>query len=106
MSTAVAPEAAGSPDAAASEGGGAVPPAGGGPASGAGFRAVLRAHRQLVAWVVFVVALLVYVAFLGIPYSTDDILLWITAALGRGGVRRAGGLGGDRRAHRASRVPM
>ena len=81
MSTVVAPEAIELPGAAPAVAGGPVTPDGHPSSPGARFRAVLRGHRQLVAWAAFVVALLVYVAFLGIPYSTDDILLWVTAAL-------------------------
>jgi hypothetical protein len=38
-------------------------------------------QRKVVAWGVFGIALVIYVIFLGIPYSTDDLLIWITAAL-------------------------
>jgi hypothetical protein len=41
----------------------------------------LLTQRKVVAWTVFFVALVAYVLVFGIPYSTDEILIWITAAL-------------------------
>jgi hypothetical protein len=38
-------------------------------------------RRSLVGWIVYAVAFGVYVAVLGIPYSEDTFLIWITAAL-------------------------
>jgi membrane-associated phospholipid phosphatase len=38
-------------------------------------------RRLLVGWSVLGVAFALYTAFLGLPYSEDEILLWLTAAL-------------------------
>ena len=38
-------------------------------------------HRLVIGWSVLAVAFIAFVAFVGIPYSEDDILLWLTAAL-------------------------
>jgi PAP2 superfamily len=56
------------------------------PAMGKGARSGPRStrrstRRSVIAWGMFGLSLVVYVIFLGIPYSTDDILIWISAAL-------------------------
>ena len=38
-------------------------------------------RRLVVGWTVFAIAFVLYTFFLGLPYSEDDILLWLTAAL-------------------------
>jgi hypothetical protein len=38
-------------------------------------------QRKVIAWGIFGLALIIYSIFLGIPYATDDLLIWITAAL-------------------------
>ena len=38
-------------------------------------------RRLVVGWAVFAIAFVVYTLFLGLPYSEDEILLWLTAAL-------------------------
>jgi PAP2 superfamily len=38
-------------------------------------------RRLVVGWVVFAIAFVLYTVFLGLPYSEDEILLWLTAAL-------------------------
>lgn len=40
-----------------------------------------RRWRLLVGWSVFATALALFVAFIGIPYTEDQVLLWLTAAL-------------------------
>ncbi len=52
-----------------------------GPGGGRPGRTRRFPQRKVVAWTAFVVALVAYVLAFGIPYSTDDILLWVTAAL-------------------------
>jgi hypothetical protein len=37
--------------------------------------------RLVVGWSVFSVAFVLFVAFIGLPYSEDDLLIWLTAAL-------------------------
>lgn len=52
-----------------------------------GFRARARhwlsvpRHSKIIGWSLFAVAAALYLVFLGIPYSSDVILLWVTAAL-------------------------
>jgi hypothetical protein len=46
--------------------------------------AVERANprrRLVVGWSVFSVAFVLFVVFIGLPYSEDDVLIWLTAAL-------------------------
>jgi hypothetical protein len=38
-------------------------------------------RRLVVGWTVFAVAFALFIVFLGVPYSEDDILVWVTAAL-------------------------
>ena len=38
-------------------------------------------RRLVVGWAVFAIAFVLYTVFLGLPYSEDEILLWLTAAL-------------------------
>jgi len=38
-------------------------------------------RRLLVGWAVFAIAFVLYTLILGLPYSEDEILLWLTAAL-------------------------
>jgi PAP2 superfamily len=38
-------------------------------------------RRLMFGWAVFALAFVLYTLFLGLPYSEDDILLWLTAAL-------------------------
>lgn len=69
---------------AGGEGSGAADPSDPCPGSaggGRGGRFPTPTRRGMVAWGIFAVALVVYVIVLGIPYSTDDLLLWIAAAL-------------------------
>jgi hypothetical protein len=75
VSTVLAPETGDDLDGAAL--GEEAPP---GPARRPGAAGFL-AQRKVIAWSIFVVALVAYTIVLGIPYSTDDILIWITAAL-------------------------
>jgi hypothetical protein len=38
-------------------------------------------RRLVTGWTMFAVALAIFIVFLGVPYSEDDILVWVTAAL-------------------------
>ena len=38
-------------------------------------------RRLLVSWSIFAGAFVLFVVFIGLPYSEDDLLLWLTAAL-------------------------
>ncbi len=56
--------------------------AGGGPGWRSSLAISLTPRRRLViGWTVFAVAFVLFTIFLGLPYSEDEILLWLTAAL-------------------------
>jgi len=38
-------------------------------------------RRLIVGWAILIAAFVMYTIFLGLPYSEDDILIWLTAAL-------------------------
>jgi hypothetical protein len=38
-------------------------------------------RRLMVGWAILIAAFVIYTVFLGLPYSEDDILVWLTAAL-------------------------
>jgi hypothetical protein len=61
----------------------AVAPPTGGPATNRlkGLLWSTPRRRLVVGWAVFAIAFVLYTVFLGLPYSEDEILLWLTAAL-------------------------
>jgi hypothetical protein len=52
-----------------------------GTGSGGRVAAFYRRRRSAVAWTVYIIALAVYIVVEGIPYATDILLVWVTAAL-------------------------
>jgi hypothetical protein len=45
------------------------------------FQRLAPRRRQIIAWSILAVIFVIYTIFLGLPYSEDGILLWLTAAL-------------------------
>ena len=46
-----------------------------------GFEQTSPRRRLVVGWSVFAALFVLFVAFIGLPYSEDDLLIWLTAAL-------------------------